>query len=251
MTLDSPGSSAGSRRRCAVVDDEPFFCELIAEQLTRSGFEVSVFHRGAEFLASLADGAPEVVLLDLRLDGETGLDVCRKLRLVSAVPVIMLTGVNDGSAVVACLEAGADDYVLKPYEPDQLVARIRAVLRRAAAPGSAEPSSVVASFADITLDTVGRIGRRGDAEVKFAEREFGLLAALIREYPQMLDRERCSLIVLRRDWIPGDRALDVLLTRIREKLRTLGSRLEIVTLRARGFALHDPQAPDPAARPEA
>lgn len=188
--------------------------------------------------------APDLVLLDYWMRNENGLDVGRKLRLSSQVPVIMLTGLSDSSAVVSCLEAGADDYILKPYEPDQLIARIRAVLRRADARGGRSQSPVSVPFGDLTINTVGRLVRAGEVELQFAEREFALFSALIHEYPGMLDRDRCSRLVLRREWIPGDRAIDVLVSRVREKLRRLDSRIDIVTLRGRGYVLLDPESPD-------
>jgi two-component system response regulator MtrA len=230
-----------------VVDDDPLFCEIIGADLEEAGFIVSTFLGGDQLLATLAENPPDVVILDYYLKDENGLDVCRRLREVSGVPVIMLTGLTDSRAVVACLEAGADDYVLKPYEAGQLLARIRAVLRRVAGPGHpGQPPS--AGFGDITIDVVGRIVRTGNASAQFAEREQELLAALVREYPGLLDRERCSRLVLRRDWIPGDRAIDVLVSRVREKLRTIGSRLDILTLRGRGYVLRDPavQPHDPS-----
>lgn len=208
---------------------------------------VRTFLGGDAFLAAFAGMAPDCVILDYYLKNENGLDVCSRLRELSGVPVIMLTGLTDSRAVVACLEAGADDYVLKPYEAGQLLARIRAVLRRVVDPARpGQPPS--AGFGDLTIDVVGRMVRVGHTALQFAEREQELLTALIREYPDLLDRERCSRLVLRRDWIPGDRAIDVLVSRVREKLRTIGSRLDIITLRGRGYVLRDPaaQPPDPS-----
>lgn len=241
LTPPAPRRPDGTPSRCAVVDDDPLFCEIIAADLEEAGFGVRTFLGGDAFLAALDATAPDCVILDYYLKNENGLDVCQRLREVSTVPVIMLTGLTDSRAVVACLEAGADDYVLKPYEAGQLLARIRAVLRRVAGSGRpGQPPS--AGFGDLTIDPVGRMVRTGAAAVQFAERELELLAALVREYPDLLDRERCSRLVLRRDWIPGDRAIDVLVSRVREKLRTIGSRLDILTLRGRGYVLRDPAA---------
>lgn len=246
MIPPAPLRPDGTPCRCAVVDDDPLFCEIIAADLEEAGFVVRTFLGGDAFLAALAEMAPDCVILDYYLKNENGLDVCSRLRELSGVPVIMLTGLTDGRAVVACLEAGADDYVLKPYEAGQLLARIRAVLRRVVEPARpGQPPS--AGFGDLAIDVVGRMVRVGHAAVQFAEREQELLTALIREYPDLLDRERCSRLVLRRDWIPGDRAIDVLVSRVREKLRTIGSRLDIITLRGRGYVLRDPAAQPPDA----
>lgn len=234
-----PPAPRAAPQRIAVVDDEPTWCEAVRNQLVHAGFEVAVFLRGSEFLEQFAVTAPDLVILDFYLDEESGLDVCREVRRVSAVPLLMLTGLDDGEAVVACLEAGADDYVLKLQAPEQLLARVRALLRRSGASGGS--TSAARPFGDLGFDPDARIVHRGDASLQFGEREFALLAALLREYPHMLDRERCSWLVLRREWIPGDRALDVLVSRVREKLRKLDSRIDIVTVRSRGYVLRDPE----------
>jgi DNA-binding response OmpR family regulator len=235
-------ASATTRQRIVLIDDEEVFCMVVRNQLTRSGFDVTVFHTGAEFLQQCGRIDADLVLLDFYLDEETGLDICRRLRMVSSVPVIMLTGLNESSAIVSCLEAGADDYVVKPHQPEQLLARIRALLRRVHAERDAGQPAGAFAFFDISVDVVSRIVRCGAEELQFAEREFALLAALLAEFPQSLDRERCSWTVLRRGWMPGDRAIDVLVSRVREKLRKLGSSVDILTLRGRGYIVRGPSA---------
>jgi two-component system response regulator MtrA len=203
--------------RVLLVEDDASVRAAVTLVLETSGFEVTAVGdgRAAVAEAARADGH-DLVLLDLMLPGISGLDVCREVRRLSNVPIVMLTARTDTADVVAGLELGADDYVTKPFEPVELVARLRAVLRRAADSDS-EPGFVLRAR-DIVVDEGAFRARRGDAELSLTATEFRLLAELVRHVGMVLTREVLLERVWGYDYLGDSRLVDMAVMRLRDKL---------------------------------
>jgi DNA-binding response OmpR family regulator len=183
--------NAAAPQRVLVVDDDPTVAEVVTRYLEREGFAVEAAADGADALSRAAAEAPDLVLLDLMLPGLDGLEVCRRLREMAPVPIIMLTALGDESDRVAGLELGADDYIAKPFSPRELVARAKAVLRRAAGPLAAQPVDEpgVLAAGDITVDVHAREVRVGGALAALTALEFDLLAFMMRQPRRVFRRE--------------------------------------------------------------
>ncbi|MGK2950590.1 MAG: response regulator [Acidimicrobiales bacterium] len=177
--------------RVLVVDDDPNVSDVVARYLSREGFAVETVANGRDALDRALQDPPDLVVLDLMLPGVDGLEVCRRLRAMAPVPVIMLTARGDEADRVIGLELGADDYVAKPFSPKELVARVRAVLRRATGPLAAPPTGGPVTFVDgdLHVDVAARQARRADDVVPLTAREFELLVFLMRHPQQAFRRE--------------------------------------------------------------
>ncbi len=170
-----------------VVDDDTTVSEIVARYLEREGYRVEAVADGERALARIGADPPDLVVLDIMLPGVDGLEVCRRLRATTDVPIIMLTARGEETDRVTGLERGADDYVTKPFSPRELTARVRSVLRRAAAPPVAEPA-VVLEAGDLAADVPARELRRGGEVVALTAREFELLVFLMRHPRQVFGR---------------------------------------------------------------
>ncbi|HET8979667.1 MAG TPA: response regulator transcription factor [Solirubrobacteraceae bacterium] len=217
----------GEPERVLVVDDDPPLQRMLTRSLSAEGFAVTVAGDGGAALAAVQRTAPDVIVLDVALPALDGLAVCRRLRAKGlSTPILMLTARDAVADRVAGLEAGADDYLVKPFAIQELVARLRALTRRGRTP---EP---VLAYADLTLDTSGRVATRGGRTLELTGREAALLELLLREAGRVVSRERA----LREIW--GDSAernvVDRYVTRLRRKL---GDPPLIRTHRGAGFAL--------------
>ncbi len=204
-----------------VVDDEPEIGRMIEAYLTKEGYRVSAATNGARMHEVLADHAVDLVILDLVLPGEDGLEIARALRAESNIGIIMLTGRGDLADRVAGLEIGADDYLTKPFALRELLARVRSVLRRhgsgGAGPGAGSPST--ARFAGWLLALNARELTAADGEtVPLTTAEFRLLAALVTSPQQALDRDHLLGLIAEREWSPDDRSVDVLIGKLRQKI---------------------------------
>jgi len=204
--------------RLLVVDDEAALREPLAEYLSRQGFVVSQAASAAEARAFLRDAAPDLVLLDIMMPGEDGLSLCRHLVETRHLPTIFLTARGEATDRIVGLEIGADDYVVKPFEPRELVARIRSVLRRASRP-PAEGEDEVFAFENWMLDPLKRrlIDPEG-AVVPISSAEFRLLMAFLEHPRQVLDRDRLLEMVQGREAHLFDRAVDNQVSRLRRKI---------------------------------
>ncbi len=205
--------------RILLIDDDMELCQLVREYLEPEGFSVEVVHHGETGAAlALAEGF-SLVVLDVMLPGLNGFDVLRKIRLASSVPVLMLTARGDDVDRIVGLEIGADDYLSKPFNPRELLARMRAILRRA---GSAEsrPNDpvTVLQAADIELDGSTRTVRRNGVPLQLTTVEFDLLARLLRGVGKVVTREALSEEVLERRFNPLDRSIDMHVSNLRRKL---------------------------------
>src|SRR5919106_4792608 len=162
--------------RVLVVDDDAALAEMLGIVLRGEGFEPSFVSDGDKALDAFRDTRPDLVLLDLMLPGADGIDVARRIRAESGVPIVMLTAKSDTIDVVLGLESGADDYIVKPFKPKELVARVRARLRR-----NDIATSEVLHIGDVTIDVAGHVVSRNDAAIALTPLEFDLLAALARK----------------------------------------------------------------------
>src|SRR5579875_2560160 len=170
--------------RVLVVDDDTALAEMLGIVLRGEGFEPHFVFDGDKALAAFREVKPDVVLLDLMLPGTDGIDVCRQIRAESGVPIVMLTAKSDTVDVVVGLESGADDYVVKPFKPKELVARLRARLRR-----RDDPKPETLDIGDLSIDVAGHSVKRGAEPIALTPLEFDLLVALARKPWQVFTRE--------------------------------------------------------------
>jgi two-component system response regulator RegX3 len=225
-----------------VVEDEESFVDALTVGLNREGFDVRVARDGAEAIAVFDSVNPDVVLLDLMLPRLSGIDVCRQLRARSGVPIIMVTAKDAEIDAVVGLEVGADDYVTKPFRTRELVARMRAVLRRAprelASGDEREPMSV----GDVTLDSERHeVVVRGE-EVKLPLKEFELLEVLLGSAGRVLTRETLIDLVWGADYVGDTKTLDVHIKRLRAKVEEQPSQpTRITTIRGVGYRYELPR----------
>lgn len=221
----------GTKGRVLVVDDDASLAEMLTIVLRQEGFDARVCTRGDTALAAFREFRPDVVLLDLMLPGKDGIDVCKQIRAESGVPIIMLTAKGDTVDVVVGLESGADDYVVKPFKPKELVARIRARVRRSEAPG-AEGLTI----GDLSIDVAGHAVFRGDTPINLTPLEFDLLVCLARKPWQVFTRE----VLLEQVWgyrhAADTRLVNVHVQRLRSKVEHDPESPEIVvTVRGVGY----------------
>ncbi len=217
--------------RVLVVDDDTALAEMIGIVLRSEGFEPVFCADGDRALETFRSAQPDLVLLDLMLPGKDGTEVCRLIRAESGVPIIMLTAKSDTVDVVVGLESGADDYVSKPFKPKELVARIRARLRRAE-----EPAPEHLTVGDIQIDVAGHRVLRGGVQIALTPLEFDLLVALARKPWQVFTRE----VLLERVWgyrhAADTRLVNVHVQRLRSKIEHDPENPEIVlTVRGVGY----------------
>ena len=216
-----------------VIEDDQNISDLVALYLRREGFRVLQARDGEQGLAYVDRERPKLVVVDVGLPGELdGFDVCRRLRAAGDVPVVMLTARDDEVDRVLGLEFGADDYVTKPFSPRELVARVRAILRRAGTPARAEPS--VLEVGDVIIDTGRREVRLGDDVVALTSREFDLLAYLALNSGLALSRQQLLDGVWGEGWYGDERTVDVHVRQLRKKL---GDGLPLTTVWGVGYRL--------------
>jgi DNA-binding response OmpR family regulator len=200
--------------RILIVDDEPEIVRLVADYLTAAGFTVSTARNGEAALAQARAEPPDLVILDLGLPGIDGLDVTRSLRRASDVPIIMLTARDDETDKVIGLELGADDYVTKPFSPRELIARVRAVLRRRAAAGQSD----VVNVGDLSLDIPRMRATRGGEPIDLTATEFALLETLARQPGRVFTRSQLLDAIHGIAFESYERAIDAHVKNIRRKL---------------------------------
>lgn len=199
--------------RILVVDDDAALAEMLTIVLRGEGFEASVVGDGSRALGAVREFKPDLILLDLMLPGMNGIDVCRAVRAESGVPIVMLTAKTDTVDVVLGLESGADDYVVKPFKPKELVARVRARLRRT----DTEPAEVL-TIGDVHIDVPAHQASRSGTTVNLTPLEFDLLVALARKPRQVFTRE----VLLEQVWgyrhAADTRLVNVHVQRLRAKI---------------------------------
>ncbi len=216
-----------------VVDDDPYIASVVGRGLRFEGFSVQTATDGQAALRIARDDPPDLVILDVMLPGVDGLNVCQRLRRVSNVPILMLTARDSVSDRIAGLNSGADDYLVKPFDFDELLARVRALLRRAQ-PAHEE----VLSFADLSLHLGTREVFRGQRRVDLTTREFEVLLLLLRQPRHVLSRE----YILEHVWgsnAVDSNAVEVYIGRLRDKLEAADDGRLIQTIRGAGYSLRE------------
>ena len=219
-------------RRVLVVDDEPHIRTVLRGYLQADGFEVTEAADGEAAMVQMRDHPPDLVLLDVMLPGLDGVSVCRAIRESSVVPVVMLTARTDAVDVVLGLEAGADDYVTKPFEPSVLAARLRAVLRRVTRAAPQQPLR----FGDLEIDPLGMVVTRGGEELSLTPTEYRLLLMLAENAGVVLGRERLLEEVWGYVWAGDTRLVDMHVRRLRGKV----GHDAIETVRGAGYKMVRP-----------
>ncbi len=231
MTVTQPGLGAPARGRVLVVDDDAALSEMLGIVLRGEGFEPVFCADGAQALAAFRDSKPDLVLLDLMLPGRDGIDVCRAIRAESGTPIVMLTAKSDTVDIVVGLESGADDYIVKPFKPKELVARIRARIRR-----NDEAPTQVLLVGDLEIDVSGHTVKRSGEFLSLTPLEFDLLVCLARKPGQVFTRE----VLLQEVWgyrhAADTRLVNVHVQRLRAKVERDPERPDIVlTVRGVGY----------------
>ncbi len=219
-----------------IVDDDRELCELVADYLASEGFEVEAVHDGPGGVERCIELAPELVILDVMLPGLGGFEVLSRIRERSHVPVIMLTARGEDVDRIVGLELGADDYLPKPFNPRELVARIRAIRRRTAATATGAAEAALLRVEDLEMDLGALRVRRGGDEIELTGSEFAILEVLVRAAGSVVTRDTLSREALDRRASAFDRSLDVHLSNLRRKLGPMADGSErIKTVRGVGY----------------
>lgn len=225
---------AGAAGTLLLVDDDRSILSTLRRLLELEGYQVVTAETGGEALQRVETGV-DLVVLDLNLPGIDGVEVCRRIRYTSTVPVIMLTARDQIEDRVAGLDVGADDYLVKPFATEELVARVRALLRRAGGDGT----QTVVRVADLSIDTESRIVKRGDREIELTVREYDLLLFLSENARKVLTRSAIMNEVWGYDVDVGSNTLEVYVGYLRKKLEADGESRLVHTVRGIGYVLRD------------
>jgi two-component system, OmpR family, response regulator CpxR len=220
-----------------IIDDDVALCELVTEYLSPLGFQIESIHRGDTGAERAIAGQHSLVVLDVMLPGLNGFEVLRRIRAESRVPVLMLTARGDDVDRIVGLEIGADDYLPKPFNPRELTARIRAILRRAKSDElTPQTVSSLVRVGDVQLDSGTRTVSRAGEKVELTSAEFDLLEKLLRTAGRIVTREDLSRQVLGRSASPFDRSIDMHISNLRKKLgHQAGTNERIKTVRGVGY----------------
>ncbi len=221
--------------RLLIIDDDTRLSAMLADYLGANGFVVDRAATGEAGLAALKSARPDAVVLDLMLPGMDGLEVCRRLRAESAVPVLMLTARGEETDRIVGLELGADDYLPKPFNPRELLARLRAILRRASDQRQLQP---VLRFGRLEIDAASRLVRLDGEERVLTSYQFDLLVALARHAGRVLSRDRLLDLVRGEEAAAFDRSIDVHVSRIRAAIEDdPGHPRRLITVRGAGYMM--------------
>ena len=233
-----------------IVDDDPEIRSLLARYLRDQGFRVSVAADRRECESQMTDSNPDLVVLDVMLPDGSGLDICRSLHeRRPRMPVILLTALKEDVDRIIGLEIGADDYLGKPFNPRELAARIRAVLRRATQEIPAPPASQIYNFAGFEADLrLRRVSRQNGDEIDLTGAEFDLLKVFLERPGRLLSRDQLLDLTQGRDRDPMDRSIDVLMSRLRRKLGDNDIGTIFKTVRNGGYQLTVPVQASPASQ---
>lgn len=225
-------SEKDSASRILVIDDDASVTDFLRRGLSYEGYEVRVASSGRQGLDVARDDLPDLVVLDVMMPDMDGLEVCRRLKAGSDIPILMLTARDAVSDKVQGLETGADDYLVKPFAFEEFLARVRAMLRR-----SRTRTSDVLRYADLTLDLGMRVATRGGRDFHLSTTEFNLLEAFLRHPDQVLTREHLMDRVWGYDFGGESNVLEVYVRYLRAKLEADGESRLIQTVRGAGYAL--------------
>jgi DNA-binding response OmpR family regulator len=232
MERDAPGET---RPTLLIIDDDQELCAMLIEYLGPEGFTASGAATGGAGLAQLARAPVDLVVLDVMLPELSGFEVLRRIRAVSRVPVIMLTARGEEVDRVVGLEMGADDYLAKPFSPRELVARIRAVLRRMTAEGAGATGPI--QWGPLRLDLRARRAVVGDRDLELTSAELRILELLVRADTRTVTRDDLMTQALGRRLLPTDRSLDTHVSNLRRKLMKHTDRVNVQSVRGAGYAI--------------
>ena len=226
-------------KQILIVDDDQEIRELLKEYLTRSGFDVLAAAEGGEMYQHLSNNTPDLIILDIMMPGDDGFSLCQQIRRTSQVPIIMLTAASDEADRVIGLELGADDYIAKPFSPRELMARIKALLRRAEFRQPEKEGGRRIRFAEWTLDTLSQhLTHKDGSKLDLTGSDFILLSLFLQNPGQALDRDSISDATRGRETLPMERGIDVQISRLRQKLGDNGKNPRIIkTIRGSGYML--------------
>ncbi len=225
-----------------IIDDDVALCELVTEYLEPLGFSIKTVHRGDAGVQSALTGEHSLVVLDVMLPGLNGFEVLRKIRETSKIPVLMLTARGDDVDRIIGLEIGADDYLPKPFNPRELTARIRAILRRTGTDAKDRKQPQRIAVGDVELDSGTRVVRKSGEAVDLTAVEFDLLTNLLSSAGRVITREDLSQAVLGRSPSPFDRSIDMHISNLRKKLGHKAGGVErIKTVRGVGYIYAQPE----------
>src|SRR6202451_1578316 len=227
--------------RILVIDDDVELCSLVGEYLEPEGFQIEAVHDGNRGLERALTGDHLLVVLDVMLPRMNGFDVLRRIRTTSRIPVLLLTARGEDVDRIVGLEIGADDYLPKPFNPRELVARIRAILRRTRGDKSSPAAPAIVRVGEIELDPATRCVRRDGQPVDLTSVEFNLLEVLLREAGRVVPRERLVNAVLSRKFSPFDRSIDMHVSKVRKKLGDTENDEHIKTIRGVGYIFARPR----------
>jgi two-component system response regulator MprA len=222
------------KERILIIEDDKAIVRVLERSLVYEGYEVDLAYNGEQGLELARTKNPSLIVLDLMLPGLDGLEVTEKIREDSAVPILMLTARGGLDDRVEGLDSGADDYMVKPFELDELLARIRSLLRR-----SQSERSIVLKFDDLTLDTTTRRADRGGREINLTTKEYELLELFMRNPRQILSREMIFDRVWGYDFGGESNVLDVYIRYLRQKLEDNGESRLIHTIRGTGYVFRE------------
>jgi DNA-binding response OmpR family regulator len=223
-----------------LVDDDIELCAMLAEYLGREGYDVHAVHDGASGVAAVAAKPFDIVVMDITMPRMDGFEALRRIRAHSPTPVLMLTARGDDVDRIVGLELGADDYLGKPFNPRELTARLKAILRRASTPETAAGAAAARPIAigDLTLDPASRALLRNGMPLALTGTEFAVAELLVRSVGQIVAKETLSEKVLGRKLLPFDRSIDTHVSNLRRKLGpAAGGMPRIRTIRGRGYVL--------------
>jgi two-component system, OmpR family, response regulator MprA len=231
------------KTRVLIVEDEPGIAGFVRRGLLFEGYTVNVAADGRAALTALRDTPPDLVVLDIMLPEIDGIEITRRVRAAEAaegrpaVPILMLTARDEVPDRVAGLEAGADDYLVKPFDFDELLARVRALLRRSAPATAGTPAHEVLTFDDLVVDLSARIAQRGGRDLRLTTREFDLLTLLMRHPNQVLSRSQIMDRVWGSDFYGDSNVLEVFIGNLRRELEANDDPRLIQTIRGVGYVL--------------
>ncbi len=220
-----------------LIDDDTELCSMLTDYLERYGFRITAVHRGDTGLKTALDKPFALILLDVMLPGIDGFEVLRRIRATSTVSVLLLTARGEDVDRIVGLEIGADDYLPKPFNPRELLARVRAILRRSSAAKS-QPEQATLKVEGLELNPSARTVLQDGKKIELTDVEFALLEALMKSPGKMVSREDLSEKVLGRKFHPFDRSLDMHVSRLRRKLTESGApEDQVKTIRGTGYQL--------------
>jgi two-component system response regulator MprA len=243
QTVTEPNGPGRKNARILVVEDEPSIAGFVRRGLHFEGYRVDVVDNGIAALRSIRDNPPDLLVLDVMVPGVDGFEIARRLRSAEAaerspaLPILMLTARDSVPDRVSGLRAGADDYLVKPFDFDELLARIEALLRRAAVTEHTPVVRERLTFADLTVDLTGRTVRRDERAIQLTAREFDLLTLFLRHQEQVLTRTLIMDRIWGEDFFGDSNVLEVVIGNLRRALESAGEHRLIQTVRGVGYVL--------------